>query len=40
MDYGSISGYVIFAIIILGFIAVTLMMQVIGKKFAWHEELE
>ncbi len=40
MDYGSISGIVIFAVIIIGFIAVTLMMQGIGRKFAWHEELE
>ncbi len=40
MDFGTISWYVIFAVIILGFVAVTLMMQVIGKKFAWHEELE
>ena len=40
MDYGSISGYVIFAVIIGGFIAVTIMMQLIGRKFAWHQELE
>ena len=40
MDYGSISPYVIFATIIAGFIVVTVMMQLVGKNFAWHQELE
>jgi len=40
MDYGSISAYVIFAVIIGGFIVMTILMEIVGKDFAWHEELE
>lgn len=40
MDFGSISAYVIIGVIFGGFIVVTIMMQVVGKNFAWHQELE
>lgn len=40
MDYGSLSGYVIFGVIIAGFIVMTILMQIVGKDFAWHKELE
>jgi hypothetical protein len=40
MDFGSISAYVILGVIIGGFVLVTIMMQLVGKGFAWHEELE
>ena len=40
MDYGSISPYVIFAVIIVGFIVMTILMEVVGKDFTWHKELD
>jgi|GEM_PF-1287787 hypothetical protein len=40
MDFGSINAYVILGFFILGFIAVCVLIQVIGKNFAWHQELE
>ena len=40
MDYGSISAYVILGVIIGGFIVMTILMEILGKNFAWHEELE
>ncbi len=40
MTQSDINGILVFAVIIGGFIVVTIMMQLIGKKFAWHEELE
>lgn len=40
MDFGSINAYVILGFLILAFIAVSILVQVIGKNFAWHQELE
>jgi hypothetical protein len=40
MDFGSLSAYVILAVIIGGFIVMTILMEIVGKDFAWHEELE
>jgi hypothetical protein len=40
MDFGSMSVYVIFGSIIGGFIVVSILMQIIGKNFTWHQELE
>jgi hypothetical protein len=37
---GNLNGILIFVILIIGFIAVTLMMQLVGKNFHWHEELD
>ncbi|MGO9387859.1 MAG: hypothetical protein ACLPWD_07420 [Methanobacterium sp.] len=31
---------VIFIVIISGFIVVTIMMEILGKNFSWHEELD
>lgn len=36
-NYG---GPLIFVVIIVGFILVTLMMQVLGRNFTWHKELD
>ncbi len=33
-------GILILAVIIAGFIIITIMMQVIGKDFSWHKELD
>ncbi|HTX60941.1 MAG TPA: hypothetical protein VMC48_01410 [Methanobacterium sp.] len=40
MDYGSISGYVILAVILGGFVVMTILMEFVGKKFTWHKELD
>jgi hypothetical protein len=40
MDYGSLSPYVIFGIIIGGFIVMTLLMEFLGRDFSWHKELD
>ena len=40
MTSGDISALTIFAIFIGGFIVVSIMMQIIGRNFAWHQELE
>lgn len=40
MDYGSLSPYLIFAVIIGGFIVVTILMEFVGRKFSWHKELD
>ena len=31
---------VIFAVIIMGFIVITIIMQFLGKDFSWHKELD
>jgi hypothetical protein len=36
MDYGN----VIIALIIAGFIIITIMVQYLGKDFSWHKELD
>jgi hypothetical protein len=36
-NYG---GTLILAIIIIGFILVTVMMQALGRNFSWHKELD
>jgi hypothetical protein len=33
-------GDVIFAVIIGGFIVITIMMEIMGKNFSWHKELD
>lgn len=36
MEYAN----VILAVIIGGFIVITIMMEIIGKNFSWHKELD
>lgn len=40
MDFGSMNAYVVLGVNILGFIAVSILVQIIGRNFAWHQELE
>jgi len=40
MDFGSMSIYVILACILGGFVVVSVIMQIVGRNFAWHQELE
>lgn len=40
MEFGSMSVYAVLGTIIAGFIVISILMQIIGRNFAWHEELE
>ena len=37
---GVDNGTLILTVIVVGFILVTIMMQLVGKKFTWHKELD
>ncbi len=37
---GDFNALLILAVLLGGFIVVTIMMELVGKNFHWHEELD